>query len=150
MKMNHDDMMGSKWTMFIGMFLIQYVFMSFIMSNHIDNITNSVGKIYMSTMMGLFMIVFGIVLETSINWNQLFLFIGLLLMVIFLYKIQLGVNDKNYLLEMIEHHSMALLTSKQILQKTNNSAVADIAQRIVHTQEREIQDMRNIIGMIHK
>jgi uncharacterized protein (DUF305 family) len=42
---------------------------------------------------------------------------------------------------------MALLTSEAILKKTNNNYVADIAQRIIHTQEKEIQEMRNIINM---
>jgi uncharacterized protein (DUF305 family) len=49
---------------------------------------------------------------------------------------------------MIEHHSMALLTSKQIIKKTDNSYVADIAQRIINTQEKEIHEMRNIIAML--
>jgi len=66
----------------------------------------------------------------------------------YLYKIQFGVNDKNYIREMIEHHSMALLTSKQIIKKTDNSYVANIAQRIINTQESEIQEMRNIINLI--
>jgi uncharacterized protein (DUF305 family) len=43
---------------------------------------------------------------------------------------------------------MALLTSKQIIKKTGNSYVADIAQRIINTQESEIQEMRNIIKLI--
>ena len=60
---------------------------------------------------------------------------------------QVGVNSKSFLNEMIEHHSMALLTSEAILKKTNNNYVVDIAQRIIHTQEKEIQEMRNIINM---
>jgi len=82
------------------------------------------------------------------NIQHLSIYICLLILCIFLYKIQFGVNDKNYIREMIEHHSMALLTSKQIIKKTDNSYVADIAQRIINTQESEIQEMRNIIKLI--
>jgi hypothetical protein len=118
--------------------------MSFVMTNKIENITNSLGKVYMSTIMGLVMV---IIMGHNINFQKLTILVGLLTIVIFLYKMQVGVNSKSFLNEMIEHHSMALLTSEAILKKTNNNYVADIAQRIIHTQEKEIQEMRNIINM---
>ena len=130
--------------MFISMFIIQYVFMSYIMTNQVDNITNSLGKVYMSTIMGLLMII----IMSYNNVEHLCVYIALLILCIYLYKTQFGVNDKNYIREMIEHHSMALLTSKQIIKKTGNNYVADIAQRIINTQESEIQEMRNIIKLI--
>lgn len=140
--------MMSNSMMFISMFIIQYVFMSFIMTNRFENITNSLGKIYISTMMGLSMIILMNIMMYKVNINQTVTYMGLLIVVIYLYKIQFGINDKNYLKEMIEHHSMALLTSKQIIKKTNNSPVADIAQRIINTQEKEIQEMRNMVMMV--
>jgi hypothetical protein len=138
-------MMMSNTMVFISMFIIQYVFMSFVMTNKIENITNSLGKVYMSTIMGLVMV---IIMGHNINFQKLTILVGLLTIVIFLYKMQVGVNSKSFLNEMIEHHSMALLTSEAILKKTNNNYVADIAQRIIHTQEKEIQEMRNIIKML--
>ena len=133
--------------MFISMFIIQYVFMSFIMTNRIENITNSLGKIYISIMMGLSMIIVMNFMSGS-DATQTITYIALLFAFIFLYKIQFGINDTNYLREMIEHHSMALLTSKQIREKTKNSSVNDLAQRIIHTQEKEIQEMKNIIKLL--
>jgi hypothetical protein len=138
--------MLSNSMMFIIMFIIQYVFMSFIMTNRPENITNSLGKAYLSIMMGLSMII--LMNLIMYNVNQTITYIVLLGFIIYLYKIQFGINDTNYLKEMIEHHSMALLTSKQILKKTDNSYVADIAQRIINTQEKEIHEMRNIIKLI--
>jgi hypothetical protein len=136
--------------MFIMMFIIQYVFMSYIMTNRIDNITNSIGKVYISTLMGLIMVFYmnlSMNLKTFIN-RENFIYIGLICIVIYLYKTQVGINDAQYLQEMIEHHSMALLTSENILKKTNNNYVADIAQRIRNTQEKEIAEMRNIIKLL--
>lgn len=138
-------MMMSNLVIFISMFLVQYVFMSFIMTDKFENITNSVGKIYMSTIMGLIMV---IIMNHTFDIQQFTIFGGLLIAVLFLYKIQFGINDKNYLNEMIEHHSMALLTSEAIIKKTNNSYVADIAQRIRNTQEKEIYEMRNLIRIM--
>lgn len=132
--------------MFIIMFIIQYVFMSFIMTNRVENITNSLGKAYVSIIMGLSMIILMDLMMYKVN--RIITYIALLGLTIYLYKIQFGINDTNYLKEMIEHHSMALLTSKQILKKTNSSPVADIAQRIINIQEKEIQEMHNIINML--
>jgi hypothetical protein len=138
-------MMMSNLVIFTSMFIVQYAFMSYIMTDKIENITNSIGKVYMSTIMGLIMV---IMMNHTFDIQQFTIFGGLLIVVLFLYKIQFGINDKNYLNEMIEHHSMALLTSEAIIKKTNNSYVADIAQRIRNTQEKEIYEMRNLIRMI--
>ena len=134
--------------MFIGMFIIQYIFMSYIMTNNIQHITYSNGKIYMSTIMGLFMVVLGILMNDKINKQQLILFTGCLFLFIYLYKIQFGIDEKNYLQEMNEHHSMALLTSKQIISKTKNSVISNFAKKIVTTQEKEIEDMRYMLKSI--
>ena len=55
------------------------------------------------------------------------------------------IDDKNYLEEMIEHHSMALLTSDEILQKTQSENVKRLAENIISTQEKEIEYMRQLI-----
>jgi uncharacterized protein (DUF305 family) len=46
---------------------------------------------------------------------------------------------------MIEHHSMALLTSEEILQKTHSERVKKLAENIIVTQEKEIEYMRQLI-----
>ena len=134
--------MMSNGMMFISMFIIQYVFMSYVMTNSPENITNSIGKIYMSTIMGLFMVVAGVLMHHKFVIKQFILFGGLLIGCIYLYKIQFGIGEKEYLKEMIEHHSMALLTSQAILKKTKDNDVLNLAQRIIRTQGKEINEMR--------
>ena len=46
---------------------------------------------------------------------------------------------------MIEHHSMALLTSDEILQKTQSERVRKLATNIVTTQEAEIKYMKQLL-----
>ena len=46
---------------------------------------------------------------------------------------------------MIEHHSMGIFTSEEILKKTDNYDVAKIAKNIIQTQNDEIKEMRDII-----
>jgi len=135
--------------MFVGSFIIQYILMSFIMTNNISNITNSLGKVYLATIMGLFMVIIEIVMQdmhyASFNVMYYSIFGGLLILFIYFYRTQYAIKDRQSLEEMIEHHSMALLTSNQILKKTDSYNVSKIAKNIIQTQKDEIWEMRNLL-----
>jgi hypothetical protein len=64
---------------------------------------------------------------------------------LYLYKNQTYIDDNEYLKEMIEHHSMALLTSEEILQKTKSERVKKLADNIVATQTAEIEYMKQML-----
>ena len=138
--------------MFIGSFIIQYFFMNTIMVDNKRDITNSVGKFYISIIMAFYMII----LETMMHdhqykvfsTNTYIVFVFLLLVFIYFYRNQVAINDKQYLEGMIEHHSMALLTSKEIIKKTNNFNVARISKHIIEKQEDEMREMRTILEHI--
>lgn len=131
-------------------FFIQYYVMSVIMTNDMTNIRNSLGKTYMSAIMALLM---GIV-EVAMNdyymnmisakyYIVLFILLGILY---YMYTTQQYIYDRDYLNEMIEHHSMALVTSGEILKKTSDPKVKILASKIINTQEDEIQYMKNLLG----
>jgi len=98
--------------------------------------------------MGLLMVLLDILLSDMFDLKLFITITSLTLFFIYLYRIQFGIDDNNYIKEMIEHHSMALLTSKNILSKTKNQAVNNIATKIVLTQEKEIEDMRYLLKSI--
>lgn len=138
------------FVMFIGSFLIQYFAMSPIMVNKFTYITNQYGKLYMSVIMALCMVV----LEVMMHDHQykvfsfslyvaLFVFIALF---VYLYRKQIGIRDKQYVKEMIEHHSMALLTSEEILKKTDDFEIAKLAKNIIQTQTDEITEMERLLA----
>lgn len=135
--------------MFVASFVIQYFIMSFIMTNSIKNIKNSTGKIYISLIMALLMSLVEVGMHDVFNFMISTKYYGLLvsLLIIFtvLYKKQFFINDKNYVEEMIEHHSMALLTSNVIINKTKNTTIKQLAENIVKTQNKEIEAMNAII-----
>ena len=131
--------------MFTTSFLTQYFIMSWVMDNSIVDFTNSLGKIYLSFLMGLTMVFSQIFMDTNVNllfYIILFIFI---LIFIYLYRTQTFIGDKEYLSDMIEHHSMALLTSDQILQKTKNRKIKKLANQIVETQRKEIKEMKDLL-----
>ncbi len=134
--------------MFIGMFLVQYFIMSYIMTNKLENISNSIGKVYLCIIMGLLMVLVDILRNPMAHIHLFVASCGLTLLFIYLYRIQFGIDEKNYIREMVEHHSMAILTSKNILEKTKNPAVINLATKIALTQEQEIADMRYLLKSI--
>lgn len=143
------NLIYSIFMMFVGSFLIQYFIMSRIMTNIKEDITKSTGKIYMSLIMATLMSLLEIFMHDMYNfmfsWNYYLFFFILLIALIFMYKKQLFIDDKNYLEEMIEHHSMALLTSNEIVGKTRDDKVKLIATNIIKTQEREIEQMKLLL-----
>ena len=135
--------------MFIGSFFIQYFLMSPIMVNNRLYITNNLGKAYMSAIMAIFMLFLELMMHDSqykiFSFNLYILLAAALAMFIYLYRQQIAIDDKQYLEGMIEHHSMALLTSEEILKKTNDYNVTKIAKNIIQTQKDEINSMRELL-----
>jgi Ca2+/Na+ antiporter len=119
------------------------------MTDSYKNITFSIGKFYMAVIMAILMgltevLMFDTHMKTISGIYYLSLFFVLVVFV-YLYRNQVYIEDKDYLNEMIEHHSMALLTSEEILQKTHSERVKKLAENIIVTQEKEIEYMRKLI-----
>ena len=122
------------------------------MTNKPLNIRSSVGKFYISVIMALLM---GLLEVAMYDYHMssisifYYLFLGLILAIfIYLYRNQLYIYDKDYLNEMIEHHSMALLTSEEILQKTSSERVKRFAENIISTQQAEIEYMGKLLNVV--
>jgi len=58
---------------------------------------------------------------------------------------QLFVDDTQWLKRMISHHSTALTTSHKIVNKTKNTKLKKLANDIIVTQEREIDQMKSML-----
>ena len=143
------ELKNSLLFMMIGSFIIQLSVMSLIMTNAINNITFSVGKFYISIIMSILMgllevVMFDFHMRTiSIPYYLALCFI--LAIFVYLYRNQMYIEDKDYMSEMIEHHSMAILTSEEILQKTHSERVKKLAENIIITQEKEIEYMKQML-----
>lgn len=135
--------------MFIASFIIQYFLMSSIMTYSLSNVRNSLGKVYLSIIMGVLMTLVEILMHDQhygvCSFKYYFFSLSVLGLMVYLYRTQKYINDKQYLEEMIEHHSMALLTSKRILEKTNKYEVTRLAKNIIQKQQDEIRDMELLL-----
>jgi len=135
--------------MFIGSFIIQYFLMPPVMVSDMKYITNNIRKAYLAMIMAISMVILEIMMHDHryhvLSLNLYLIFFSLLVLFVYLYKKQIAIKDKQYLEGMIEHHSMALLTSKEILKKTDNYDVAKLAKNIISQQTDELVAMRNLL-----
>ena len=135
--------------MFIGSFIIQYFLMPPIMVNSIEDITNNIAKAYSAIIMGLSMVIIEIMMHDHqygvISYNLYAILFSLLSLFIYLYRKQIAIDDKQYLEGMIEHHSMALLTSGEILKKTKDDNMILLADSIIKEQQKEISIMKQMV-----
>ena len=81
------------------------------------------------------------------HFNQNIFLLGLVLsgVSIYLLRSQLFVTDEQWLKRMISHHSTALTPSHNILNKTKNMEVKELANDIIEIQDDEIEFMKNFI-----
>lgn len=103
----------------------------------------SINDVYMTLLMTGWMFLFmGVYYsETVITW------IGLLLVVanIWCIRNQFLVTDEQYILGMIPHHSMAILMSKRLLERSPQ--MNEFASNIITTQEKEIEFMKQRVSV---
>jgi len=136
--------------MFVGSFLTQYFLMSPIMVSKRIYITNNLGKLYISVIMAIFMLFLEVMMHDH-QYNVLSAKFYIILIIsltvfIYLYRNQIGISDKQFLEEMIEHHSMGIFTSQEILKKTDSYEVTKLAKNIIQAQNDEIQFMQGLLA----
>ena len=130
-------------------FIIQYYVMSLIMVNDVTNIKNSLGKVYISSIMAILMGIVEVFMHDyfsrMVSYSFYIPLFILLIVFYYLYKSQYKITDKDYLNEMIEHHSMALSTSEEILKKTTDDNMILLADSIIKGQQKEISIMKQMV-----
>ena len=118
------------------------------MTNAPTNIRATTGKFYISCIMALLMGLLEVGMHDFYmgSFSTIFYLALSFVLIIFvhLYRNQVYIQDKDYLNEMIEHHSMAILTSEEILQKTSSERVKRLAENIIATQQKEIDYMQQL------
>jgi uncharacterized protein (DUF305 family) len=135
--------------MFVFSFLIQYFAMPPLMVNSLNDITNNIGKAYLAVIMALSMVLVEVGMHDmqygNFSTTKYAFILGFGALFVYLYRNQVAINDKEYLKGMIEHHSMAILTSEEILKKTDNYNIAKLAKNIIQKQKDELLEMKGLL-----
>lgn len=126
-------------------FIIQYFVFTAMLLNSISDFTHNLSKFYIAMIVGLVMVMLDIVIH-KVDYNTLNipLFItisSLLILFLYLYRIQYAIDDNEYLKQLKENDSAALLISKAMEAKTNTYEVAKITKNIIQNDSRDFIDV---------
>jgi hypothetical protein len=123
-----------------------------LMVSSLSDITNNIGKAYLAVIMALSMVLIEIGMHDTqygvFSTTKYGLIIGLIALFVYLYRNQVAVKDKEYVKGMIEHHSMAVFMSEEILKKTDNYHIARLAKNIIHKQKDELREMKGLLSKL--
>jgi len=109
-----------------------------------DHVRSHWNDNYMILLMTGWTLLFSFILwSDSLNTILSIVFI---IVIVYAIRVQAFVNDTHYLNGMIPHHSMAILMSEKILERTKNPRVRSLAQHIIESQYEEIDLMNDILN----
>ena len=136
---------------FVVAFLIQYWVLSVITSNRPQN---TVGKFYLSMVSASIMGILEVMIyDTYKSVVSLFYYLGLGLSVyffIYMFKTQSGIDDADYLKQMLESHSKEMVLSQMAMTKTENNHVRTIANNAINRRKRDIDVIEKMLDDAEK
>lgn len=119
-----------------------------------DHLYLSTNRLYMTTLMISTMAIVMLLFMRSMYQDgrmNLMIILGsvtIFVAALFCVRHQAFIDDKRFMQSMIPHHSIAILVSKQANLK--DPEVKELARSIIEAQEREIAQMKQILGRIDK
>lgn len=132
-------------SIFIGYYLTMTVILR-------DNKTNNRNKEYQSLLMGFWMglielLMVGFLMKIWYPIYSIILLILIISIILFTWMIyeQVGINDNQFMLTMIEHHQMAVDMVRRVRPKTKNKKLIELMNNIETSQEEEIEQMKEML-----
>lgn len=116
------------------------------MVNSLKDIKPSITKVYQATFMALLMVLLEMYMNPGAPYIVYVVVVMGVFMILYMARSQVGVGDKQYFQAMIQHHSSAILVSREILKKTTNEKVKKLARDIIKSQEYEIKIMNEMLN----
>jgi len=139
--------------MVIASTIIGYVLMTLVIT---QNQTFNITKVYNALLMGLWMgaielVMFMFIGKAFTNIGYQIVLLILLLGIAALSWViteQIGVDQKQFMLQMIEHHEMAIAMANKVKTKPQDPRLTPIVDNILTSQKQEISQMRSILATI--
>lgn len=144
----HKDNYKKFFLMLVISFFIMYIVM-FLNVYRLNHIYLSVTRLYMSLLMVSLMSLVMLILMGDMYMNKkinkiiIIISISIFILTLILLRTQIPVDDEQYLKAMIPHHSSAILTSQNA--KIKDPEVKILAEEIIQAQEKEIEQMKEIL-----
>lgn len=131
-------------------FIIMYI-LTYTMIDNSKHAYNNLNYVYMNILMVSIMLILEIIFMRNMYPNKFLnnrlIVIGIIILVFVFYFIreQTFINDKEFLKSMIPHHSSGILMARKIKDKTQNPNIKILAENIIKTQDKEIEDMKKLL-----
>ena len=112
--------------------------------SNITDIRLHTNDFYMAFLMtGWMLLLQTIIFFNHIDHANVFIIVSILIIFVtfILIRTQAFVDDTQYINGMIPHHSMAILMSEKIKEKSNNKFIINLANSIIKSQQEEINFM---------
>jgi hypothetical protein len=115
-----------------------------------DQITFNMIKVNLSIILGLLIVISHVIMvyftHGTINVPELFIYIIILGLFIYIYRNQLFMNEVDYLNNMKEVHSNEILISSKMINNISNKSILEYANFILSNSIKEISFIDNIIN----
>jgi len=141
MKEHYRNLLVMAGLSFISMYFLMYA-----MVNAVSNVFNNLNEFYMAGLMTVPMILIELFVMRSMyrdkTRNALIIAISVIvgLAFFFLIRQQGAISDKQFLRSMIPHHAGAILMCENAA--IENPEITDLCQRIISSQQEEIDQMK--------
>lgn len=131
---------------FVVAFMIQYWVLSVITSARPQN---TVGKFYLSvvaaSIMGFLEVMIYDTYKSVVSLTY-YLCFGLIIYVfLYMYKTQTGIDDVDYLKQMLESHSCEMQMSQAVVDTTTNNQVKSVAYGVVQRRKRDMDVIEKML-----
>jgi len=134
---------------FIANFMVQYILMTFLLSNKKYTFTYNLPKLYLALFIGFVAVLIDFGMRDfryKVFSYRAYIILGIMISIIaYLYSSHEYVNDSDYLKEMMEHHSSSIMTSNHMLKQTDNYHIIKLAKDIVQTHTDRINNMDQLL-----
>jgi len=111
---------------------------------NVKDIRFHLNDIYMVMLMTSWMFLFG-ALYHGISLDKIVIGGIAVIITLWLIRKQIFINDREFLKGMIPHHSMAILMSEKIREKTSDPRIVNLANNIIKAQTEEIEYMNYLL-----
>ena len=143
--------MVSMLHVFVIHVIFHYVFLNGIEIYNPFKIRYSLGKMYLSFIAG-FAVILIMVLHNNRHFNTtkkytILSYTFAIAFLTYLYRNQVFINDKQFLIEMLDQSETSLLINNKIIIKTENELVKAFASKINHNRASELNDINTILHL---
>lgn len=152
-KNNHSKLSKNHYFLLLIMAILSFISMYLLMYSMVDrfdNIYNNLNQVYMASLMTAPMVIIEVFLMRSMyqkkKWNITIIIVSILVLVCSFAFIreQAAIDDEQFIMSMIPHHSSAILMCEQA--SIEDPELKQLCEDIILNQQEEIEQMKEILS----